>query len=269
MWAYERTLLQSADNRLVRKYLTQLRAYKYNFKKTGKPRKLQTDETFVALVCRSHVISFRCSLMFFCLRARIIRTQKYSQRIRMFRKSVCECNNYNVRTMSSIPSVCIFFARIRTLGLIIASLFDRLDLENVLPQLLHNAHKSGIITGVTPDQQEIQFADYDNQSITTHAVFEDYEVDKNHRHCRTFLLTFSAFKLEVSDLGMNMYIKKGDLRCVSNFQVKTTIMYSLTMHTKQRQKLRAVVQVEIALQNAFPMSCFISEIQPFCPCWVY
>lgn len=162
-----------------------------------------------------------------------------------------------------------FFARIRTLGLIIASLFDRLDLENVLPQLLHNAHKSGIITGVTPDQQEIQFADYDNQSITTYAVFEDYEVDKNHRHCRPFLLTFSAFKLEVSDLGMNMYIKKGDLRCVSNFQVKTTIMHSLTMHTKQRQKLRAVVQAEIALQNEFPMSCFISEIQPFCPCWVY
>ena len=105
VWAYERTLLQSADNRLVRKYLTQLRAYKYNFKKTGKPRKLQTDETFVALVCRSHVISFRCSLMFFCLWARIIRTRKYSQIIRMFRKSVCECNNYNVRTMSSIPSV--------------------------------------------------------------------------------------------------------------------------------------------------------------------
>lgn len=181
----------------------------------------------------------------------------------MFRKSVCECNNYNVRTVSSIPSVgtlrnSAFFLHgyEHQLGLIIASLFDRLDLENVLPQLLHNAHKSGIITGVTPDQQEIQFADYDNQSITTHAVFEDYEVDKNHRHCRPFLLTFSAFKLEVSDLGMNIYIKK-DLRCVSNFQVKTTIMHSLTMHTKQRQKLRAVVQVEIALQNAFPMSCFI------------
>ena len=95
--------------------------------------------------------------------------------------------------------------------MIIASLFDRLDLENVLPQLLHNAHKSGIITGVTPDQQEIQFADYDNQSITTHAVFEDYEVDTNHRHCRKFLLTFSVFKLEVSDLGMNMYIKKKEI----------------------------------------------------------
>ena len=43
----------------------------------------------------------------------------------------------------------------------------------------------------------------------------------------------------------------------------------LTMHAKQRQKIRAVVQAEIALQNAFPMSCFISELQPFCPYWVY
>lgn len=153
--------------------------------------------------------------MFFCLRECIIRTQRYSQRT--FHKSVGECNNYNIITVSSIPSVGTFrnsaFFFFFPIYIDANISFDYrffiwlFRCRKCFPKTLHNAHKSGIITSVTPDQQEIQFADYDNQSISTHAVFKDYEIDEKHRHCRPFLFTFSAFILEVSDLGMKMYIK--------------------------------------------------------------